>query len=158
MGRPKINDGLNNWQRHRLRNVTKYRNKKAEYAKTPEERTKRTAYMRKWREENRERHNSLARDSHQRNKHKHIGKQRNCYLKRKFGLTSQEFERLLEKQKNCCAICEKHKSREGRTFHVDHCHKTGKVRGILCCNCNTILGFYETRLEKLKDKILEYLK
>ncbi len=157
MSRVKINDGLNKWQRYRLKDVEAYRKKKAAYARTPEEKSKRVAYMRNWREKNRERHNELARQSHQRNKYKHVGKMRKYLLKAKYGITEEEFNKMLENQGGRCKIC--NSERKGRyNFHVDHCHKTGRVRGLLCSNCNTTLGFYETRLEKIKDKILEYLK
>ena len=61
------------------------------------------------------------------------------YLKRKYGITSDEYEQMLENQKGRCAICrvsfssEKSKSRR---ICVDHCHSCKKVRGLLCFQCN----------------------
>jgi len=58
---------------------------------------------------------------------------------RKYGLTSSAFSTLLRGQKNRCAIC-RHKFTMDKKPAVDHDHKTGKVRGLLCTNCNRVLG------------------
>lgn len=59
------------------------------------------------------------------------------YQKR-FGITLEDYDRLMVRQNGLCAICGKTCSR-GR-LAVDHCHKTGRVRGLLCRKCNIILG------------------
>jgi hypothetical protein len=146
-------DGLTKWQRYRLKDVDAYRTKKAAYARTPEERAKRTAYMRLWREANREKHNRLARESHARNKHKHIDKRRDYDLRSKFGIGLVEKARMVVEQEGRCLICGK-EFLDSRRTHIDHCHKTGKVRGILCNTCNTKLGWLET----YPDQIGAYLK
>jgi hypothetical protein len=46
---------------------------------------------------------------------------------------------MKEQQRGCCAICEKRLGRRG-TYHIDHCHATGRVRGILCSGCNRAIG------------------
>ncbi|KKK82008.1 hypothetical protein LCGC14_2807690 [marine sediment metagenome] len=61
-------------------------------------------------------------------------------IKSTYGITIDEWKSLFEKQKGCCAICETHQSKEVRTFHTDHCHTTGKVRGLLCRACNHAVG------------------
>lgn len=53
-------------------------------------------------------------------------------LKRRYGLTVEQYEKLLALG---CTVCGSHK-----TLHVDHCHETGNVRGVLCRNCNVALG------------------
>lgn len=59
---------------------------------------------------------------------------------RVYGITSKDYDRMSEKQGGVCAICKKpEKSKNGRLC-VDHCHLTGKVRGLLCGNCNTGIG------------------
>jgi hypothetical protein len=63
--------------------------------------------------------------------------------KRKYGITEEQFHSMLEAQDNACAICR----RAITTFnlHVDHCHGTGRVRGLLCKTCNHGLGqFYDS--------------
>lgn len=75
-------------------------------------------------------------------------------LKTKYGLTESQFERMLADQNGACAIC-KTESPGGRhgTFHVDHCHDTGKVRGVLCHSCNVTLG----RVGDSIDGVMRYL-
>ena len=60
-------------------------------------------------------------------------------LRTKFGITIEEYEELAAYQQHVCAICEEPCSR-GISLAVDHCHKTGKIRGLLCCRCNRVLG------------------
>ena len=62
-------------------------------------------------------------------------------LKAKYGITIEDYEQMLAEQGGC-AICGAAEpfGRSNRYFHVDHCHTTGRVRGVLCANCNTALG------------------
>lgn len=57
------------------------------------------------------------------------------WLRDKYGITLAEFAAILKVQGGTCAICRK-PPRAGRNLHVDHDHKTGEVRGLLCYNCN----------------------
>lgn len=70
------------------------------------------------------------------------------HLKR-FGLTINEYERLLVLQNGVCAIC-KQQCRTGRRLAVDHEHGTGIVRGLLCGNCNQGLGKFLDSPESLE--------
>lgn len=63
-------------------------------------------------------------------------------LKYRYGITPEEYYSLLKKQGNKCAICGKKSSKEGKRFAVDHNHKTGFIRGLLCNYCNTRLMKY----------------
>ena len=56
-----------------------------------------------------------------------------------YGITQEDYNLLLEKQDGKCAIC-KRPPKEGKILCVDHCHGTGKVRGLLCHGCNTAIG------------------
>lgn len=79
---------------------------------------------------------------------------------KKLGLTFESLEEMLKKQNNRCAICNFEFGNDGRNRmtrpNVDHCHKTGITRGLLCTTCNTTLG-------KIKDdtillrKMISYL-
>lgn len=66
----------------------------------------------------------------------------NSGLKIKYGITLDEYEKLFTEQKGCCKICKtKNPGRKGvKRFAVDHCHKTNKIRGLLCMSCNTAIG------------------
>lgn len=62
-------------------------------------------------------------------------------LKARFGITATDYENMLEAQGYACAACrEPEKARGGMRLAVDHCHTTGKVRGLLCNRCNMTLG------------------
>lgn len=69
-------------------------------------------------------------------------------LRTKFGITLEQYEDLLLKQEFKCAICGKvadvnvtrDKMKWQRSLSVDHCHSTGKIRGLLCWHCNTGIG------------------
>lgn len=71
---------------------------------------------------------------------KHPSKSREYMLKSKYGLTLEEYDKLLEHQGGLCAICEKVPRGRGGLAPVDHDHETGDIRGILCSNCNHMLG------------------
>jgi len=79
---------------------------------------------------------------------------RKSHLKRRYDLTPEEYANLLISQDNKCAICSKDFD---QTPCVDHDHKTGKVRGLLCLGCNVALGAWENNIE-LFYKAMQYLK
>lgn len=56
--------------------------------------------------------------------------------------------RFYQEQNGCCAICKRHESVTG-TLHLDHCHDDGKLRGLLCADCNKGLGFFRDSPENL---------
>ncbi|MEI5099645.1 endonuclease VII domain-containing protein [Streptomyces sp. PmtG] len=57
------------------------------------------------------------------------------HLKRQYGLTEAQRDGMVAEQKGLCVICLK-----APPVHVDHCHETGRVRGVLCFNCNSAIG------------------
>ncbi len=67
-------------------------------------------------------------------------------LKRKYGITINDYEQMLKQQNGVCKIC-KGLDPSGRRLAVDHCHTTGVVRGLLCPSCNTALGRIEQYLK-----------
>ena len=80
----------------------------------------------------------------------------------KYGITKTEYLSLIEAQNNKCAICKQPEENRGRggkikNLAVDHCHETGKVRGLLCLNCNTALGSIKENKETL-IQMIEYLE
>jgi hypothetical protein len=82
----------------------------------------------------------------------------NTYYKREFGITATEYNTLLHKQNNVCKICgQKEQSKRNKRLAVDHCHTTGKVRGLLCSNCNRGVGLLKDNIQLL-EKAIEYLK
>jgi hypothetical protein len=91
------------------------------------------------------------------NKNRHGVIQKNSRLKKQFGISLEDYERMAKEQEGLCAICGK-KQQEGiRRLAVDHNHKTKKVRGLLCWGCNGALGKFGDSIEMLK-KAIEYLE
>lgn len=74
------------------------------------------------------------------------------HLRRKYGLSLEDYESLKAKQNNCCLICN-----EEKALNVDHNHLTGKVRGLLCRGCNTAIGLLKEDVSLL-NKAIFYLK
>ncbi len=84
-------------------------------------------------------------------------KYRNLDLQRRFGVTHTEYENMLKSQNGACAICKKFRLNKGKKhMAIDHCHKTGKVRGVLCHICNRGLGMFDDSQDLLTQAI-EYL-
>ncbi len=80
---------------------------------------------------------------------------------RQFGMTIECYEKMVAEQGNVCAICkhpERTKNRTGeiKRLSVDHCWRSGKVRGLLCIRCNTSLGNFNDDIELLTTAI-DYL-
>jgi hypothetical protein len=78
-------------------------------------------------------------------------------MRRQYGISMEEFDGLLAFQGGGCAICSKPIEEIRRRMNIDHDHKNGKVRGILCSGCNTGLGHLGDNIEGLK-KALYYLE
>lgn len=84
--------------------------------------------------------------------------ERNSKFKKAYGITLDDYYVMLEAQNNRCKICKTTvPSSRTQYFAVDHCHTTGKVRGLLCTKCNTGLGRFNDNLELLNSAIT-YLK
>lgn len=82
-----------------------------------------------------------------------------AFIKRRYGITYQEYCDMLDAQKGRCAICESFDAQNNRTYgklFIDHCHTTGKVRGLLCSKCNHALGQLNDDVDLFK-KAIEYL-
>jgi Recombination endonuclease VII len=73
-----------------------------------------------------------------------------------YGLSQEDYDAMIASQNGVCRICG-HIPDEGKAFHVDHCHATGKVRGLLCSRCNTGLGMFRDDPDALR-KAADYLE
>jgi hypothetical protein len=85
---------------------------------------------------------------------------RESLLRTRYGIGPEQYDDMLAAQGGGCAICGTSKPGNGkgnRYFDVDHCHSTGKVRGLLCRNCNVTVGVVEKK-DALIAMIREYLK
>jgi hypothetical protein len=63
-----------------------------------------------------------------------------CLLKTTYGMSLADFDALMDAQDGRCAICGRSDNPGSRRLHIDHDHTTGEVRGLLCHNCNSLLG------------------
>lgn len=90
-------------------------------------------------------------------KNRHVEK--NGHLKRTFNITLEQYNEMLVMQNNVCAICEKEETKVFKKtgkindLAVDHCHKTGNIRGLLCWRCNTAIGRFEDSIELLQNAV-----
>lgn len=100
----------------------------------------------------RTRANAAARKRRQLDPEKHRLAKWENRLKNDYGLTLDEYAELLVRQAGGCAICKETLTSE-RQVHTDHCHHTGKVRGILCQKCNIGLGHFRDDTKLLRAAI-----
>ena len=68
---------------------------------------------------------------------------KNKNLIRRYGITLEDYNKIFAKQNGKCKICDIHQSEFKIALSVDHCHKTGNIRGLLCRDCNTSLGKFK---------------
>ena len=80
-------------------------------------------------------------------------KGRDYSLKFNYGITLKQYEKMLKQQNEVCAICGE-VNLDGRKLCVDHDHKTGKIRELLCDNCNHVLGMSKENVDRLTKAIL----
>jgi hypothetical protein len=140
-----------------------YREKSARDGYRPECKACTSARRKLWYRANREREIERVRSWQQANHEQYLRTQaeyrasmardyRSEHLKRKFGLTLEEYEQRLRIQGGGCAVCG---AKPGKSsLHVDHDHKTGEIRGLLCFRCNGGLGQFKeqsTRLLRAAD-------
>lgn len=92
----------------------------------------------------------------------HPQKAKDLRLRKKFGISLNEYNQMYLDQNSVCALCgrasySKHRSGKIKSLAVDHCHKTKKVRGLLCDQCNRGLGLFKDDATVL-TKAIEYLR
>jgi hypothetical protein len=128
---------------------------------TPEEREARLKRSSAWQKANPERVATYAR---KRTKAHHGGlwppnvlASRKSKLLKHYSLTLEDYDRMLEEQGGGCAICRTVTPGRGkRSFCVDHDHNDGRIRGLLCMNCNCALGFFQDDI-RLIGRAIAYL-
>lgn len=133
-----------------------YKNNKTKWKRTPEQNEKRNAARReKYATNEQYRNRTITKVKQYYEKKPHVKKAQRL---KAFGLTLDDFNKLLEKQDYKCAICGFSDMSNKNYFPlVDHCHTTNKVRGLLCMNCNMGIGKLKDDVNILKSAI-EYLE
>jgi hypothetical protein len=119
------------------------------YYSQPEAKAKAAAH----RAANRKENAARQRDYYNNNKDKCLATARNSERKRLYGITTEEMVALFEGQGSCCAVCQTQKVRSQKGWHIDHCHSSNKVRGILCHHCNVALGMAQDKVTTLRSAI-----
>jgi hypothetical protein len=114
----------------------------------------RAAYRKEYYAKNAEKAKARTREYYRDNRDAVIAYERSRQLKRRYGITVEDYDRMLEGQGGVCALC-KETCSKGTRLCVDHDHDSGRVRGLLCDSCNRGLG----RAEAIGlDKINEYVR
>lgn len=126
------------------------------FKRTPEQQAKINSLRRAKYAENQEFRDAAkakSKEWQEANPHKRHAQRLNQY-----GLTPDTFLAMMESQNHKCAICGHSDKSQKKTFPmIDHCHETGKVRGILCSSCNMGIGKFKDNIELLEAAI-KYLK
>jgi hypothetical protein len=96
------------------------------------------------------------------NSYKYLPNKRKRYIEVRYGISYDDYMKLSERQMNLCAICGEPETMIGnngktKRLAVDHCHTSGKVRGLLCGACNRGLGYFKDNPELLENAI-RYVK
>ena len=117
------------------------------------------SYMRKYNKKN----STKNRERNRLYKLKNKSIYENSKLKHSYGITLEQRQVMEEQQEGLCAICNSsetrihNKSKRKQKLSIDHCHTTGKIRGLLCSRCNLVLGQVEDS-PSLLSKMILYLK
>jgi hypothetical protein len=106
-----------------------------------------------YRDANKKRINSQRKRNYQKDKTKAI----ESNLKRYYGIDLIVYDQIFKNQKGRCKICFLHQLKFERRFDVDHNHKTGKIRGLLCIRCNRGIGLLKDNIKILK-RAIRYLQ
>lgn len=119
----------------------------------------RAARQREYRAKDREKTNAEHRAYAKLYRKKYPEKQKaqdyRAHLMKNYSITPEEVDALIAQQEEKCLLCGIPLGLAKRTlYHIDHCHETGKVRGILCNKCNRGLGFFNDSPAKLRRAIL----
>lgn len=123
-------------------------------------------YKKKYYKRNREKHLAYCRQIYLRDRKKRVetarrrradGTERRLRLLREWGLSLEEIIKRLRKQRHKCPICRRRIRNEKQSFKVDHDHTTGKIRGLLCRECNLGLGMFKDNIQRL-ERAKKYLR
>ncbi len=130
--------------------------RRARRAASPEARAKDSEKGREWRAKNAEYVKEQKRQEYLRKKES--GERRDYQLRKLYGITLERYNEMLAAQGGGCAICGDGPSGKSKDWlHVDHCHATGTVRGLLCQHCNHGIGKFSDSPERL-EKAAAYLR
>ena len=128
-----------------------------EEEKIEAKRIRRRDSTRRWRARNPEQAKASVKKSAAKRYAKDPDVNRKAALKRRYGMTLDQWNDMFAEQEGRCAICGIHAKDEKKQFVVDHCHHTGKIRALLCDSCNLGIGHLDDDINKVA-LALSYLK
>jgi hypothetical protein len=102
------------------------------------------AYQRKWAHANLDKKAAYKKAWREKYPEKQAAKARRQRLRRKYGISATDYDRMMAEQNGVCAICNSPPRGEKKVLAVDHNHMTGEVRALLCDKCNTDIGVLES--------------
>lgn len=161
-------------RKYRAANLEKERERDREHKakKRISDREAHNAYMREWNLKNRDRLNEEKRERRKNDPEyksrlkeldvkrywKNPEKHRSSRLKGVYGISLEDYNSMYAAQDGKCAICKSEKPSFGRGgLSVDHCHKTGRVRKLLCTSCNTAIGKMKDSIDNMQ-RAVDYLR
>lgn len=120
-----------------------FNERRKDYQKSDKGRDIQRRSYKKWRAGNIELARKLSREGNRKARAEDPRRFKSYELKARYGISLEEYEAILEKQNTGCAICAAKEPGGVGMFHVDHCHNSSKVRGLLCSECNMGLGKFK---------------
>lgn len=134
----------------------KNRERSARHRENPEYLAEQAIYQKEYRARTKDQRKQYLEE----NKEARSKNQRTQFLRKKYGITQKDFETMLAAQLGCCKICGEQPNltnTKHNSLSVDHCHVTGKVRGLLCDRCNKGIGLLKDDVNRLISAI-KYLE
>jgi hypothetical protein len=125
-----------------------YRDKQKSYQKE---------YQKKYRKSGKKLFGETIKGKEYQKEYREMEKNKTKLFLKKYGITNNDYNEMFDQQKGCCKICFIHQKELKTKLFIDHDHKTGKVRGLLCNSCNLVLGFAKDNINILEESI-KYLK
>jgi hypothetical protein len=123
---------------------------------TPEQKTKAHARTKRWAKKNPDKKAKYREKHYYANKDKYLQIERERSWAKLYGMTPEMYDKMLRSQNGTCQICGSSTPDKGghfKFFAVDHDHKTGAIRGLLCIKCNSSLGWFEANA----NRVITYL-
>lgn len=144
---------MNKQEKYKTKNIEKIRKQSKEYRERPEvkEKLKIKQNSQEHKDYMKEYNVEYIKDEDV------IKRNKNNRLLRNYNISLEIYNKMFNDQNGCCSICKKHQSEFKRSLCVDHNHITGKVRALLCSNCNKAIGLLNENIKALEESI-KYIK
>lgn len=143
---------------YKLKNRDRIAARQREYSNKSENKQRKIEYDKTYHTKNKQIKNKRSNDYYHNNKYYCNKRNNDNHRFKRYNITSEQYELFKAEQDNKCAICEVDIPNGKGDFHIDHCHKTGVIRGLLCMKCNVGLGLLGDNLKNLERAYIYMLK